>query len=82
MCLVDCQGYLKNPPALGILVNQQRKETMEQLKTIDMFHTPENMQELEDWLQRTKDPLVLTGAMMMYNLLVTQFNKVSEEQTQ
>ena len=55
---------------------------MEQLQPIGLFHTPENMQELEDWLQRTKDPLVLTGAMMMYNLLVTQFNKVSEEQTQ
>jgi len=55
---------------------------MEKLQPIGLFHTPENMDELQNWLNETKDPLVLTGAMMMYNLLVTEFNKVSEEQVQ
>lgn len=52
---------------------------MEKLQPIGMFHTPENMQELENWIEQTKDPLVLTGAMMMYNLLVTHFNQEEGE---
>ena len=52
---------------------------MEQLKENGLFHTPETMEELENWLMKTKDPLVLTGAMMMYNLMVTQMNKMLED---
>ena len=55
---------------------------MEKLEPIGFVHTPGNMQELEDWLGSTKDQLVLTGAYMMYNLLVTHFNKVLEDQDQ
>ena len=52
---------------------------MEKQWTNALFHTPETMEELENWLIKTKDPLVLTGAMMMYNLMVTQMNKMLEE---
>jgi hypothetical protein len=62
--------------------NTRGLRTMEKLQPIGFVHTPENMQELEDWLGSTKDQLVLTGAYMMYNLLVTHFNKVLEEQDQ
>jgi len=55
---------------------------MEKLEPIGLFHTPENMDELMDWLNATKDQTVVTGAMMMYNILVTHFNQVEEEQDQ
>ena len=52
---------------------------MEKKSTIGLFHTPESMQELEDWLIKVDDPVVLTGAMMMYNLMVRQYNELLEE---
>jgi len=52
---------------------------MEKLQPIGLFHTPDNMDELMDWLNATKDQTVVTGAMMMYNLLVTHFNQEEEE---
>ena len=55
---------------------------MEKQNTIGLFHTPESMQELEDWLKKANDPMVLTGAMMMYNLMVTRYNKLLDEVTQ
>ena len=55
---------------------------MEKKKTFSLFHTPDSMQELGDWLQEANDPMVLTGAMMMYNLMVTQYNKLLDEVTQ
>ena len=55
---------------------------MQKQKTIGLFHTPDSMQELEDWLKETNNPMVLTGAMMMYNLMVTRYNKLLDEVTQ
>lgn len=54
---------------------------MQKQSTIGLYHTPESMQELEDWLIKTNDPMVLTGAMMMYNLMVTRYNKLLDEVT-
>ena len=51
----------------------------EKQKTIGLFHTPASMQEMENWLSKVNDPHVITGAMMMYNLMVTQYNKLLEE---
>ena len=52
---------------------------MQKQKTVVLFHTPDTMQELEDWLIKANDPKVLTGAMMMYNLMVTRYNKLLDE---
>lgn len=54
---------------------------MQKQKTVGLFHTPDSMQELEDWLKEANDPMVLTGAMMMYNLMVTRYNKLLDEVT-
>ena len=47
---------------------------MDRQKTIGLFHTPASMEEMENWIIKANDPYVLTGAMMMYNLMVTQYN--------
>ena len=67
-----------------VLLNTSNKkgDTMEKQSTIGLYHTPESMQELEDWLVKANDPMVLTGAMMMYNLMVTRYNKLLDEVTQ
>lgn len=52
------------------------------MKPVNLFATPESMGELEAWLENTRDPMVVTGAMMMYNLLVTSYElheKASED---
>jgi len=54
---------------------------MQKQKTVGLFYTPKSMQELEDWLIKANDPKVLTGAMMMYNLMATQYNKLLDEVT-
>ena len=54
---------------------------MQKQKTVGLFYTPNSMQELEDWLIKANDPKVLTGAMMMYNLMATQYNKLLDEVT-
>ena len=55
---------------------------MQKQQKFDLFHTPDSMHELEDWLIKANDPNVLTGAMMMYNLMVTRYNKLLDEVTQ
>ncbi len=40
---------------------------------IGLFHTPESMDELQKWIESTKDPLVATGAYMMWNLLSSKY---------
>ena len=45
---------------------------------IGLFHTPESMQELQNWIEKTKDPLVATGAYMMWNLLVSKYDLVEK----
>ena len=76
---------------MGVSINQQRKETMTdrkmtprllkgmKMQTLGGFHTPENMRELENWIEKTRDPLVLTGAMMMFNLLTERNNEIIDE---
>jgi len=52
------------------------------MKPINLFATPESMGDLEAWLVDARDPMVVTGAMMMYNLLVTSYElheKASED---
>lgn len=52
------------------------------MKPVNLFATPESMGDLEAWLVAARDPLVVTGAMMMYNLLVTSYElheKASED---
>ena len=46
---------------------------------ITFFHTPESMKELEDWLANAKDPMATTAAMMMYNLLTSQYDMVAKK---
>ena len=41
---------------------------------IGIFHTPESMDELQKWIDSTKDPLVVTGAYMMWNLLTSKYD--------
>ena len=52
---------------------------MDRQKTIGLFHTPASMEEMENWIIKANDPYVLTGAMMMYNLMVTQYNTLLNE---
>jgi hypothetical protein len=49
------------------------------LKPITFFATPKSMGDLEDWISAARDPMVTTSAMMMYNLLVTNFNMTEKE---
>lgn len=48
--------------------------TTESLKPIGFFHTPKDMRELENWLNQTGDVHVTTAAMLMYNLLVSEYD--------
>lgn len=43
------------------------------MKPITFFATPNSMKDLENWLTDLKEPTATTAAMMMYNLLVTQY---------
>ena len=52
---------------------------MDRQKTVGLFHTPASMEEMENWIIKANDPYVLTGAMMMYNLMVTQYNTLLNE---
>jgi len=47
--------------------------TESKLAPIGFFHTPKDMRELENWIEAARDPMVTTAAMMMYNLLVTEY---------
>ena len=44
------------------------------MKPINLFATPNSMKELETWLEAARDPMATTGAMMMYNLLVSKYD--------
>lgn len=44
------------------------------MKPINLFAIPNSMKELETWLEAVRDPFVTTGAMMMYNLLVSKYD--------
>ena len=48
-------------------------------KTLDMFHTPESMREVEDYLLQVREPVATVAAMMMYNLLVYKYNLTPKE---
>jgi hypothetical protein len=47
---------------------------MSQPKPVGLFHTPKSMQELEKWIYASKDPVVVTAAFMMYNLLLSKYD--------
>jgi len=49
------------------------------MKPITLFATPKSMKDLEDWLVSARDPMVVTGAMMMYNLLVSKYDMKEKE---
>jgi hypothetical protein len=48
--------------------------TESKLAPIGFFHTPKDMRELEDWIAAARDPMVTTAAMMMWNLLTTEYD--------
>ena len=48
--------------------------TESKLAPIGFFHTPKDMRELESWIASARDPMVTTAAMMMYNLLVSEYD--------
>jgi hypothetical protein len=48
--------------------------TKADMKPVGLFSTPESMQDLQAWLENTRDPYTMTGAMMMYNLLVSNYD--------
>ena len=48
--------------------------TAESLKTIGFFHTPKDMQEIQNWINQAREPMVTTAAYMMYNLLVSEYD--------
>jgi hypothetical protein len=49
------------------------------MKPINVFATPNSMKELETWLEAVRDPIATTGAMMMYNLLVSKYDLREKE---
>lgn len=49
------------------------------MQPINLFATPKSMKDLEDWLVAARDPMVTTAAMMMYNLLVSNFDMKEKE---
>ena len=53
--------------------------TESKLKPIGFFHTPEKMEELENWIESASDPMVTTAAMMMWNLLTSQYDMVAKK---
>ena len=48
-------------------------------KPIGFFHTPESMEELQNWIEEARDPMVTTAAMMMWNLLTSQYDMVAKK---
>lgn len=50
------------------------------MKPINFFATPDSMKDLEDWLVAARDPMVTTAAMMMYNLLVSNYDLEPKEE--
>ena len=44
------------------------------LQPINIFATPDSMEDLQSWIKSASDPYVTTAAMMMYNLLVTNYD--------
>ena len=55
---------------------QVESETMTKfdMKPVGLFSTPDSMQDLQAWLENTRDPYTMTGAMMMYNFLVSNYD--------
>ena len=52
-----------------------------QLEPINLFATPKSMEDLQSWIESARDPYVTTAAMMMYNLLVSNYD-LSEKKAQ
>lgn len=49
------------------------------MEPIGFFATPDSMKDLEDWLVDARDPMVMIAAMMMYNLLVSNYDMKAKE---
>lgn len=52
---------------------------MHRIQTIGLFHTPETMKEMEDWINNARDPAVTTAAYMMFNFMAAAHNKMVDE---
>ena len=48
--------------------------TDNKLTPINLFATPKSMEDLQSWIEAARDPYVTTAAMMMYNLLVSNYD--------
>ena len=48
--------------------------TESKLAPIGFFHTPKDMEEIQNWINKARDPMVATAAYMMYNLLVSEYD--------
>jgi hypothetical protein len=53
---------------------------MTEMKPINMFATPESMDDLQAWLEKACDPYVTTASMMMYNLLVSKYDMIEKKE--
>lgn len=53
--------------------------TESKLEPVGFFHTPKDMRELENWIASARDPMVTTSAMMMWNLLTSQYDMVAKK---
>ena len=54
--------------------------TKADMKPVGLFSTPESMKDLHTWLEKTRDPYTMTGAMMMYNLLVSKYDMYEKKE--
>ena len=48
--------------------------TESKLKPTGFFHTPESLEELENWIESASDPIVTTAAAMTWNLLTSKYD--------
>tara|TARA_B110000902_G_scaffold247995_1_gene304682 strand:+ start:1354 stop:1524 length:171 start_codon:yes stop_codon:yes gene_type:complete len=55
--------------------------TKTEMKPINMFATPESMDDLQSWLEGARDPYVTTASMMMYNLLVSKYDMIEKKES-
>mgnify|MGYP000656693542 CR=1 FL=1 len=49
------------------------------MKPVVLLNTPKDMNELQTWLEESREALATVAAMMMYNLLVTNYSLEEKE---
>lgn len=72
-CACESSGHMQKEVIETLIQGKQA------MTPITFFATPESMAELEKWLADAKDPMVTTAAMMMYNLLTSQYDMVAKK---